>query len=328
MVKKVTFYLLLVLLSGRVCAQHATATLDVLTLPSSVHAAALGGENISIADDEAGMQLHNPALLANVSPRTLSLDYMNYAAGSNLMGVSYVHAFGERHTGAAFARFVSYGSMEETDVNGATLGTFTPKDIEMGVGYSYLLSDYWSGGANFKMVYSHLADFNTFGIAVDLGANYFNPDKNFSFGIAARNVGIQLVHYNDRPERMPFSLQAGITTGLGRAPLRLSVTAVDLTRWSGRQYYTTRESGKVKWTTNIINHFVVGLDYVSPTNLFWIGLGYNFRHGNELHAAGRSALAGFSAGGGLHVKSFSLGLSYERYHKAANGLQCSVSYSF
>lgn len=309
-------------------AQQSTATTSVLTLPFSVRAAAAGGESVSIVDDNAGLGLHNPALLANVSPRTLNLSFMTYAAGSNLLGAQYVHAFGERHTGVAFAQLMNYGSMNETDAEGGVLGTFSPRDFMFGAGYSYLLSDRWSGGANLKFVYSSLADFRAFALGVDLGLNYFNEEKDFSFGLTARNIGVQLATFDGRPERIPFSLQSGITTALGSTPLHLSLTAVDLTRWNGRQYVTSRESGKVSWSTNLINHFVVGLDYTTPNDLLWVSLGYNFRRAYELHAAGTSGLAGLTLGAGMHLKGFGIGLSYARYHKSYSSLMFNASYSF
>ena len=309
-------------------AQQSTATTEVYSLPVSARAVGLGGENVSVVDDNASLALHNPALLFNISPRTLSLDFMSYVGGSSVMGAQYVHAFGERHTGTVFARYMSAGTMDETTTDGSVLGSFTPKDILFGAGYSYLLNDYWSGGANLKFAYSRLADFSAFSLAVDVGLNYYNPDKDFSFGVVARNVGAQIANFNDYTERVPFSLQMGISKALGQSPVHLNVTAVDLTKWNHRQYYTTNDDGTVGWTTNILNHFVLGLDYVHPNDLFWLSVGYNFRRAYELKAAGSSSLAGLTIGGGLHVKGFGLSLSYARYHRAASSIMAGVSYSF
>lgn len=328
MSKKYIFALLAMLLPLSVKAQFSTASTDVLTIPSSVRATASGGENVSIDNGDAALGLHNPALLSNVAPRTLSLDFLSYSSGSVQFGADYVHAFGERHIGAAYAHYTSYGSMDETDVNGTVLGSFTPKDIVLGVGYSYLLNDHWSGGANLKMAYSAMADFRSFAMAVDVGVNYILPEENFSLGIVARNVGAQLKYFNENPERVPFSLQAGFTKNFGSSPFRINLTMVDLTRWSRKQYYTDKESGKVSVITDVLNHFVVGVDYAHPDNLFWISAGYNFRRASELKAAGSSALAGITAGAGINLRNFSFGLSYARYHKAWNSVMGSVSYSF
>lgn len=327
MTKKLSFLLLFLCLSLISRAQYSTSTTDVFILPSSVRATAMGGENVSVVDDEAGLGMHNPALLTNVSHNTLGLSFMSYASGSMQMGAQFAREFGERHTGAVYANFMKHGSQTETDVLGTVIGDFTPKDIVLGAGYSYLFNDRWSGGANLKFGYSRLADFNAFSLAVDAGLNYYDPDKNFSFGIVARNIGAQIAHYDERPERVPFSLQTGFTKSLGYSPVRFSFTLVDLTRWSRYQYYTTRENGRVSVATDMLNHAVLGIDIVPHSGTFWLSLGYNFRRAYELKAAGSSAFAGITAGGGIHVKRFSMGLSYARYHRAWSSIMGNIGYS-
>ena len=122
----------------------------VMTLPTTAHNVALGGENITAMDNQPGVGLHNPALLAGTDTRCAALQFMTYADGGKWMGAEYAMAFGERHTGAAYLHFMGYGEMDETDAAGNVIGTFAPKDAVMGVGYSYLLSDHWAGGANFN----------------------------------------------------------------------------------------------------------------------------------------------------------------------------------
>lgn len=328
MQKKFIFLLILASIGGALKAQQSTTTTNVLALPVSTRVAAMGGENVSVVESGAAAGLHNPALLSNATSRTLGLDFMMYGPGTYLMGAQYAHAFGERHTTAYYMRFMNYGSMYETTTEGTIINDFTPKDLYFGAGYSYLLSDKWSGGANLKFDYSQMADFSAFAIAVDVGLNYYDPEKDISIGIVARNVGAQLKTFNGKAERLPTSLQAGFSTAIGHTPFHFNLTAVDLNRWNGKQYFTRKPTGRVSWSTNLINHFVVGIDYVPFNNLFWLSVGYNARRSYELSSTGMSSLAGFTAGGGFNVKKFSLGLNYAVYHRAYSGLMANVSYSF
>lgn len=50
-------------------AQVSQNAYNFLRLPVSAHAAALGGDNITIIDDDASLMFHNPALLSSVAPR-------------------------------------------------------------------------------------------------------------------------------------------------------------------------------------------------------------------------------------------------------------------
>ncbi len=47
-------------------AQESKTVYNFLRLPVSAHAAALGGENITLTDDDATQLFHNPALISGV----------------------------------------------------------------------------------------------------------------------------------------------------------------------------------------------------------------------------------------------------------------------
>lgn len=270
--------------------------------------------------------MSNPALLSGVSNLSLGLNFMTYAGGSTYAGAEFVKAFGERHTGAAFAQMLSYGEMSETDASGHELGSFSPKDIVFGVGYSYLLSDRWAGGANLKGIYSKYADFSAFALAVDLGINYLDEENDLSISATMMNIGAPLKTFDDRTERLPYNLQVGFSKGMAHLPVRFSVTLTDLTRWRTKDYFHPADE-KLSFGRKALNHFVVGLD-VEPTDYLYVGVGYNFRRAYELKAAGSSHWAGITAGAGLRLSRFKLGLSYAKYHLSCSSLMCNAGYSF
>ena len=70
-------------------AQVSQNAYNFLRLPVSAHAAALGGDNITIIDDDASLMFHNPALLSSVATKTVGLNYMNYMSGSSTASASY-----------------------------------------------------------------------------------------------------------------------------------------------------------------------------------------------------------------------------------------------
>ena len=57
----------LMLLALPIKAQDSQTAFNFLRLPTSAHAAALGGENVTLTDNDAAMVFHNPALLNFVS---------------------------------------------------------------------------------------------------------------------------------------------------------------------------------------------------------------------------------------------------------------------
>ncbi len=323
--KKSLFLLIAFLVNMAAVAQESTAAFNVLKLPASSHAAALGGENISLVEDTPWAGWANPALYSAVSHRSLGLDFMTYAGGGSWMGAQYIAAFGERHTAAFTAQYMNYGSMDETDETGAVLGSFTPKDIVFGAAYSYLLSGTWAGGAALKAVTSSYGGYSSFGLAVDLGLNYYNEETDFSFSVAMRNVGAQIKSFDGRTAHLPFCMQAGITKGVAHAPLRLSVTMTDLTRWSSDDYLRP-EGEELSFGKKLLNHFAVGVD-ILPAKSMYLSVGYNFRRAYELKAAGSAHGAGLTFGAGIHLERFKLSASYAKYHVSTSSLMFNVGYT-
>ena len=314
----------LVLLAAR--AQDASQAFLALKLPVSAHVGALGGENVSLVEDAPWAGWSNPSLYAGVSDKSLGLSYMSYASGSSWLGAQYVMAFGERHTAAFAAQYMGYGSMDETDEAGNVLGQFSPKDIVFSGAYSYLLSDAWAGGASLKLITSNYGHYKAIALAVDLGINYLDEEKDFSLGLTLRNVGAQLKSFDGHTERVPFNLQVGFTKGMNHLPVRISVTMTDLTRWK-QSDYALSDGEKVSFGKRLLNHFVVGL-YILPTESIYLSVGYNFRRAYELKAAGSGHGAGITAGAGLNLKKFKFGATYARYHKSTSALMFNAGYSF
>jgi hypothetical protein len=327
------FSLLLAVLPATALAQEYASAFNTLRLPASSHAAALGGQNVTLIEDEPTAGWYNPALYANVSDLSAGLDFMTYAAGSTWMGAHFVKAFGERHTMAVGAQYMNYGKMDETDEAGNTLGQFSAKDIVIGAGYSYLLSDRWTGGANLKMMVSNLADYTALAAAIDVGVNYYDDENDLSVSASLQNIGTQLKAYHDgQRTHLPFTLALGFSMGMAHLPVRFHVTMTDVTRWKS-SYYVLPEnkdkdkSDKVGFGKKALNHFVLGLD-ILPTDYLYLSVGYNFRRAYELKASGSSHLAGLSAGAGVNVKHFKFGVSYAKYHQASNSIMANVGYAF
>ena len=93
-------------------AQGGEYAFNFLRLPYSSHAAALGGDNISLIEDDLTLTMHNPALLVNVSDKTINLAYMSYMGDCNVGGAAFNKTFGERSSIALFARYVDYGKFD------------------------------------------------------------------------------------------------------------------------------------------------------------------------------------------------------------------------
>lgn len=312
--KRVVLAAVLTLSALSAGAQESQTVFNFLRLPVSAHVAALGGDNTTISDDDATLIFHNPALINNVTDRTLNLNLMTYMEGSTTASASFIGAAGERGTWGVTGQFMSYGTMKEMTATGQQTGEFSAKDIAVGGSFAYALNEYFSGGITAKFVASYIGQYNSLGAAVDLGLNYYNADNELSASVVARNLGGQLSAYEDDFERMPLDLQVGVSKRLIGSPLRLSASLVRLNDW---------ERG-------IGHHVVIGADLIlSPQ--FYVSAGYNAMRASEMKISesdGASAHgAGLSIGGGLTLQRLKLSVAYAKYHVTTSSLLFNISYA-
>ena len=87
--KKAVFLLFALLLTIDLEAQESQTAYNFLRIPVSAHAAALGGDNITIIEDDEALIFNNPALLSSVSDKTITLGYMNYMKGVNAASAAF-----------------------------------------------------------------------------------------------------------------------------------------------------------------------------------------------------------------------------------------------
>lgn len=312
--KKPVIILLSLLHAMMLHAQDSQTAFNFLRLPTSAHTAALGGENVSLTDDDASMVFQNPSLLYYVSDRTLGLNMMTYMQGSVTGSASYSQLIGERGSWGLQGRFINYGEMKQTTVNNEQTGTFHANDFALGGTFAYGLTEHISGGITAKIVASYIGQYNAMGAAVDLGLNYYDTESNWSIGAVARNLGGQLKAYDDDFERMPLDVQLGVTKRLASSPLRFSAT---LTRLND-------------WEYSLEKHLVFGADLLLGDQ-FYLAAGYNAMRASEMKiSAGEndesSHGAGLSIGAGMMLERLNLHVAYGKYHVSSTSLMINFSY--
>ena len=304
-------------------AQGGESAFNFLRLPYSSRAAALGGSNISVVDDDLSLSMHNPALLINAADKTIDLSFMTYMSGSQVAGAAFNKTFGERSAGAVAARYVDYGKFDGYTQDNIFTGTFRAMDMELSVMYSYLFSERWSGGVAGKFIYSQYESLNSLAIGVDLGINYYNPENEFSASLAIKNLGGQVMTFEEEHEIMPIDIQLGITKRLAHAPILLSVTLTDLHRWRSTDFYNA-DGSKDNFGQLLMKHIVLGADILIGDN-FYASVGYNYRMSKEL-STGRG-LSGFRLGAGLHINRIKFGASFSQLHVSSSSLLFNIAYS-
>ena len=295
-------------------SQESETAYNFLRLPVSAHVSALGGDNISIIEDDATLIFHNPALINEVSDRTINLNFMTYMEGAKTASASFVKGAGERASWGVAAQYMDYGSMKETTWDNTQTGEFSARDISVAGTYAYALTQYLSGGVTARLISSHIGSYSSMAVGVDLGLNCFWEASDLSISAVAKNLGGQVKAYDDEFEKIPFDLQLGVSKRLAKSPLRFSATLTRLTDWS----------------EGFGHHLCVGADLIlSPT--IYLAAGYNFRRASQMKISdsdgSSSHGAGLSLGGGIQLERFKLHVAYGKYHVSASSILINISYA-
>jgi len=314
--KKLIFLAFVAAFAAKTLAQDAQTGYNFLRLPVSAHAAALGGHNITVVEDDASLGFHNPALLSSVNDKTIGLNFMTYMEGANTASASFTKILGSKATLGVMGQFMSYGKMKEVDENNVITGEFSAKDIAVSGALAYQLGKNIVGGITARFINSYIGDYSSLAMTVDLGVNYYDPVREWSISAVVKNLGGELDAYDQEYTRLPLDLQLGVTKRLIGSPLRLSATLVDLNHTSYK----------------FLHHLVTGADIIiSPQ--FYVAAGYSFRRASEMkiiasgEEKGSASGAGLSFGGGVLMERFKLNVAYGKYHVSSHSIILNASFS-
>lgn len=293
---------------------------------SNASVAAMGGINASQADFDVNRWLSNPALLNRSMDEHLSLSYVPFYAQIRNLSAVYADSLPIGRFGAGVS-YVDYGTFEETDAAGNTLGTFQVNEYAVSIGHARTQGNY-TLGITLKLAGSTLATYSSYAVAVDLGGLWKHPRHDWTIGLVIRNAGIVLKKYygNASQNPLPLDVQLGTTFKPEFMPFRFSITAHHLHQpniaYDDPIWNTTVDANGNTVTKNIgfadkvARHITLGTELVLA-KAFYIRLGYNHLVRQEMRLPTSVFNAGFSFGFLLKLKQ--LELSYARFYQQAAG---------
>ncbi|MFI3239263.1 MAG: type IX secretion system protein PorQ [Bacteroidales bacterium] len=330
---KILIILQLIILAsaGSLFAQDGSNAYNFLNVTSSSHVYGLGGNNISIIETDVNMIDQNPALLGVEFDKQLGINYMRYLGSSNFMSAAYANSAGEHGAWSIGIKYYGYGSIPSADADGTITGEFSPQDIAFTGTYSHDFTDRLRGGLTLKFVNSTYADYSAFAVCVDLGLNYYNPDRGSSLSLVVKNLGGQIKQFDSESDTMPWDVQLGWTQELTELPLRFSVTANNLSSWS-LPYYTLEDDSsstselvlKDDFINNLFRHLIFAIECV-PSDKFYIGLGYSYKTRTDMSTYSRNFVSGFSVSTGFNVGAVGFGVAVSQPHIGGTSLMFNLT---
>ena len=307
-------------------------TYDFLTLTNSARMAALGGNQIALNDStDLNVSYNNPSLLRGDMRNMLTLNYVDYFTGVKYGYAAYSFGTPLPVNVAVGMHYINYGNFEETLSNGQKTGaTFNAAEYALNLIWSYQHGRLMYG-VNLKPILSSFENYQSFGLAADLGVSLISKTRLSVVSVVARNIGTQLTRYYDGAEReaLPFDLQFGFSQKLQHAPIRLAATFQHLQKWDLSNPVedntgTTTILKEDSFGKKIMRHTVLGIELLPSPN-FTLRVGYNYQLRQEMKLDEKLSTVGFSWGFGFRISRFQLSYGSGRYHLAGSSNLISVA---
>lgn len=305
-----------------------------LNTPVSARATSMGGNVLSVNDNDLNMAIINPALLSDAMNSNASVNYINYFADINYGYAAFVKRLKPNNNMLFGIQYLDYGIFKSADEYGNVNGTFDANDLSINVAYARTLFDVDSNlsmGVTIKTIYSNLNNYTSWASAMDIGALYTIPKYDLNIAALIKNSGFQWKSYSaGNSEKLPFEVQLGTSKRLKHAPFRFSVVYENIEKWNLTNDTLPNDSLKLKTKTKnfgnkLMLHMVVGGELIITKN-FFVRLGYNYQHRKELAVSAKKGMTGFSFGFGMRIYKFNL--SYGRAMYSLSGASNNFSLTF
>lgn len=330
--QKYLLFLFLLYVNTALAQLGGQNTFAFLNLSPSARVSGLGGNLITVIDDDVNLAYANPALLNPLMHQQISFQH-NFHLGKIQNGyAAYGHYFEKLNmTFHAGVQYVDYGEFKLTNEFGDVEGTFQANENAFALGASRKIDERITIGANLKFITSSLETYNSIGLTSDVAVAYADTASRFTATVVFRNVGSQISTYRpDNFEPLPFDMQVGISKKLKYLPFRFSIIYHHLQEWNIRYSDPNREdeplffgeenTGESKTSIffdNLLRHFVFnGELLIGKKENFRLRFGYNHFLRKELSVTNLGSAAGFSFGAGIKVNRFRIDYGRTIYHIA------------
>jgi hypothetical protein len=231
---------------------------------------------------------------------------------------------------------VSYGEFTAANSNGVKDGYFYAADNSLHVYWAKKIDSLFSIGVDLKNILSEYEQYRSYGVALDLGANYFNPKKQFGAGLVINNLGYQVSSYAETKEKLGTKIHFGLSKKLAHAPFRLHFTFHDLQQLDIRYDDPVNPPATTDPLTGelveaksyigdkVLRHVITAIEFV-PSNNFHIRFGYNHQRQREMKMQNKAGSTGFSFGAGIRIKRFYVDYGRSKFHFSGSTNQLTVT---
>ncbi len=284
-----------------------TTSADFLNLPAGARASGMGGAYSAISE-EASAVYWNPAGLVQIPKLSAVFMRTQYVADISYQYAAYAHRLSYDSVLAGSVLMTDIGSIDRTDIDGNSLGAFSPRDQVVTLSYSKAILE------------------------------FSDKDMDVSMGVSAKYIKSTIVD-----SAKSYSGDLGIMTyNFTNIPYRLGVTMMNL--GSGLRYDVESSplplTFKLAGAVNPFRSMLISMDMVLPKQnrpnfLFGLELSKEPNELTRLCARGgfnaqriRDGLSAFSAGVGATLHFFTLDYAFVPMGELGTTHKISITFDF
>lgn len=187
---------------------------EFLLMDTSARGIGMGGAFVAATNDASAIYW-NPAGLSQVPRFSATFMHSRYVTDIAYSAAAAATRLNDTSVVGAGVRYLDGGTLERTDVNGLTRGTFTPRSYVAEIGWAQAIYDLSDAemdiavGVALKAIRSDFGEIAT-GYASDYGlqARFYTAAHTYDIGVAMQNLGVGQ-KFDKTRDSMPTRLRVG-----------------------------------------------------------------------------------------------------------------------
>ena len=321
------FIIISVFLPNILFAQIQNSSYNSLNLNNSSRVLSMGGDVISIVDNDVSLAFQAPSLLNKEMNRQMSFNFVDYVSDINFISFHYAQKVSNNLMIFSGLDAINYGEFIGSDATGNSTSLFTANQQIFTLGTAKQISDKFTVGTNIKLLNSQLESYHSLSLSSNVSTTYFNKENNLAATLLFKNMGKPIKSYTSNSENLPFEIQLGLSKSLQHLPFRYSLVLHHLNVYDISNDYNLNTIYDLTTNTIIIKketvakkmlrHVILGGELNPFRKSLYLRAGFNFQRREDLKLSSSFSMSGFSWGMGFSVKKIQINYSRSALHSSS-----------
>ena len=316
-------------------SQSGSNSFAFLNFETSSRSLSMGGNLISIYDNDITLSQKTPSLINTSMDNDLSFSFVDYFSDITVASFNYsktLNQIGSLSFGVVSA---NYGDFVSSNENGEAGLDFSAKDQIFSVAFARQINSVINLGFNINLLNSTYERYHASAISSNISTTYYNNENNFHSTLLFKNIGRPVNGYEISNEKIPFEILFGISKKLEYLPFRYSLVYNHLNRFDISNDYnlnsfTNNQSGELEFTEEsfaktFLRHIIVSGELSLFNNNLYVRGGFNFQRRFNMTIDTYGGLVGFSFGLAMNVSKIQINYSRSSYNLAGQLNSFSIS---